>query len=283
MNLFVRLFIILLVILPTACNKKQELVDPIKDTSLNLQMIEAYNKGLEELEKGQSLIAAKKFNEAEILFPQSQWAPRSALMSAYSYFDFGYYGESIDEVNRFLKTYPNNDRKNYAHYLKAMSYYNQIVDEKKDLGPIIEAKESFQLIILQYPNSEYAMDAEFKLELIEEILAAKEMHIGRFYLKKEKWIPAINRFKKIVEDYETTIFAEEALHRLVEVYYKIGLVEESKKYAITLGYNYQSGEWYKNSYQVFNKNYKKIRKKKQDKNSKSLIKRIRSIIVNDNE
>jgi len=284
MNLFIRLFIILLVILPTACNKKkQELVDPIKDTSLDLQMIEAYKKGLEELEKGQALIAAKKFNEAEMLFPQSQWAPRSALMSAYSYFDFGYYGESIDEVNRFLKTYPNSDRKNYAYYLKAMSYYNQIVDEKKDLGPIIEAKESFQLIILQYPNSEYAMDAEFKLELIEEILAAKEMYIGRFYLKKEKWIPAINRFKKVVEDFETTIFAEEALHRLVEVYYKIGLVEESKKYAITLGYNYQSGEWYKNSYQVFNKNYKKIRKKKQDKNSKSLIKRIRSIIVNDNE
>ena len=283
MNLFVRLFIILLVILPTACNKKQELVDPIKDTSLDLQMIEAYKKGLEELEKGQALIAAKKFNEAEILFPQSQWAPRSALMSAYSYFDFGYYGESIDEVNRFLKTYPTSDRKNYAYYLKAMSYYNQIVDEKKDLGPIIEAKESFQLIILQYPNSEYAMDAEFKLDLIEEILAAKEMHIGRFYLKKEKWIPAINRFKKVVEDYETTIFAEEALHRLVEVYYKIGLVEESKKYAITLGYNYQSGEWYENSYQVFNKNYKKIRNKKQDKKSKSLIKRIRSIIVNDNE
>ena len=283
MNLFVRLFIILLVILPTACNKKQELVDPIKDTSLDLQMIEAYKKGLEELEKGQALIAAKKFNEAEILFPQSQWAPRSALMSAYSYFDFGYYGESIDEVNRFLKTYPNSDRKNYAYYLKAMSYYNQIVDEKKDLGPIIEAKESFQLIILQYPNSEYAMDAEFKLELIEEILAAKEMYIGRFYLKKEKWIPAINRFKKVVEDYETTIFAEEALHRLVEVYYKIGLVEESKKYAITLGYNYQSGEWYENSYQVFNKNYKKIIKKRQNKKSKSLIKRIRSIIVNDNE
>ena len=283
MNLFVRLFIIILVILPTACNKKQELVDPIKDTSLDLQMIEAYKIGMEELEKGQALIAAKKFNEAEILFPQSQWAPRSALMSAYSYFDFGYYGESIDEVNRFLKTYPNSNRKNYAYYLKAMSYYNQIVDEKKDLGPIIEAKESFQFIISQYPNSEYAMDAEFKLELIEEILAAKEMHIGRFYLKKEKWIPAINRFKKVVEDYETTIFAEEALHRLVEVYYKIGLVEESKKYAITLGYNYQSGEWYENSYQVFNTNYKKIRKKKQDKKSKSLIKRIKSIIVNDNE
>ena len=283
MNLFVRLFIIILVILPTACNKKQELVDPIKDTSLDLQMIEAYKIGMEELEKGQALIAAKKFNEAEILFPQSQWAPRSALMSAYSYFDFGYYGESIDEVNRFLKTYPNSDRKNYAYYLKAMSYYNQIVDEKKDLGPIIEAKESFQIIISQYPNTEYAMDAEFKLELIEEILAAKEMHIGRFYLKKEKWIPAINRFKKVIEDYETTIFAEEALHRLVEVYYKIGLVEESKKYAITLGYNYQSGEWYENSYQVFNTNYKKIRKKKQDKKSKSLIKRIKSIIVNDNE
>ena len=229
-------------------------------------MIEAYKKGMEELEKGQALIAAKKFNEAEILFPQSQWAPRSALMSAYSYFDFGYYRESIDEVNRFLKNYPNSDRKNYAYYLKAMSYYNQIVDEKKDLGPIIEAKESFQLIILQYPNSEYAMDAEFKLELIEEILAAKEMHIGRFYLKKEKWIPAINRFKIVVKNYDKTVYIEEALHRLVEIHYTIGLIDEAKKYAILLGYNYQSSQWYKNTYKVFNKSYKfeKIKKKKKE-------------------
>jgi len=265
MNLFLRLFIIIIVLSLSGCNKDKDLVDPIKDTSLDLQMIEAYELGMEELKKGQALIAARKFNEAEILFPQSKWAPRAALMSAYSYYDFTFYNEAIDEINRFLKTYPKSKRTDYAHYLKAMSYYNQIVDERKDLGPILEAKEGFQFIILNYPNSEYALDAEFKLELIEEILAAKEMYIGRFYLKKQKWIPAINRFKNVIDNYDTTIFAEEALHRLVEVYYKIGLEDESKKYAVTLGYNYKSGEWYENSYRVFNKDYKKIRKKKRIK------------------
>ena len=282
MSLFLRLIIISLLIVPIGC-KKKELVEEIKETSLELQMIDAYNQGMKQLESGQSLMAAKKFNEAELLFPQSKWAPRSALMSAYSYYDFTYYSEAIDEVDRFLKTYPNSKRKSYAHYIKAMSYYNQIVDEKKDLGPILEAKKIFQFIVNEYPNTDYAMDANFKLELIEEILAGKEMYIGRFYIKKEKWIPAINRFKKVIEDYERTIYAEEALHRLVEIYYRIGFVEESKKYAVMLGYNYQSGEWYENSYRVFNKNYKKIRKKKKNKKNKSLIKRIKSLIVNNNE
>ena len=282
MSLFLRLIIISLLIVPIGC-KKKELVEEIKETSLELQMIDAYNQGMKQLESGQSLMAAKKFNEAELLFPQSKWAPRSALMSAYSYYDFTYYSEAIDEVDRFLKTYPNSKRKSYAHYIKAMSYYNQIVDEKKDLGPIIEAKKSFQFIVNEYPNTDYAMDANFKLELIEEILAGKEMYIGRFYIKKEKWIPAINRFKKVIEDYERTIYAEEALHRLVEIYYRIGFIEESKKYAVMLGYNYQSSEWYQNSYRVFNKNYKKIRKKKKNKKNKSLIKRIKSLIVNNNE
>ena len=265
-----------------SCSKKIE-VEQIKEVSVDLQMIEAYEEGMKQLNLGQSLIAVKKFNEAELLFPQSKWAPRSALMSAYAYYDYSFYNDAIDEVNRFLKTYPNSKRKDYAHYLKAMSFYNQIVDEKKDLGPILEAKQSFQFIITEYPESEYAMDASFKLELIEEILAAKEMHIGRFYLKKEKWIPAINRFKKVIEDYDRSIYAEEALHRLVEVHYRIGLLEESKKYAILLGYNYQSGEWYQNSYRVFNKNYEKISDKKKKKNNKSILKRISSILAKDNE
>ena len=265
-----------------SCSKKIE-VEQIKEVSVDLQMIEAYEEGMKQLNLGQSLIAVKKFNEAELLFPQSKWAPRSALMSAYAYYDYSFYSDAIDEVNRFLKTYPNSKRKDYAHYLKAMSFYNQIVDEKKDLGPILEAKQSFQFIITEYPESEYAMDASFKLELIEEILAAKEMHIGRFYLKKEKWIPAINRFKKVIEDYDRSIYAEEALHRLVEVHYRIGLLEESKKYAILLGYNYQSGEWYQNSYRVFNKNYEKISDKKKKKNNKSILKRISSILAKDNE
>tara|TARA_B100000214_G_scaffold77199_1_gene52031 strand:+ start:514 stop:1362 length:849 start_codon:yes stop_codon:yes gene_type:complete len=282
MNFILKLSIILLFLALVSCSKKIE-VEQIKEVSVDLQMIEAYEEGMKQLNLGQSLIAVKKFNEAELLFPQSKWAPRSALMSAYAYYDFSFYNDAIDEVNRFLKTYPNSKRKDYAHYLKAMSFYNQIVDEKKDLGPILEAKQSFQFIITEYPESEYAMDASFKLELIEEILAAKEMHIGRFYLKKEKWIPAINRFKKVIKDYDRSIYAEEALHRLVEVHYRIGLLEESKKYAILLGYNYQSGEWYQNSYRVFNKNYEKISDKKKKNNNKSILKRISSILAKDNE
>jgi len=282
MNFILKLSIILLFLALVSCSKKIE-VEQIKEVSVDLQMIEAYEEGMKQLNLGQSLIAVKKFNEAELLFPQSKWAPRSALMSAYAYYDYSFYNDAIDEVNRFLKTYPNSKRKDYAHYLKAMSFYNQIVDEKKDLGPILEAKQSFQFIITEYPESEYAMDASFKLELIEEILAAKEMHIGRFYLKKEKWIPAINRFKKVIKDYDRSIYAEEALHRLVEVHYRIGLLEESKKYAILLGYNYQSGEWYQNSYRVFNKNYEKISDKKKKKNNKSILKRISSILAKDNE
>ena len=282
MNLILKLSIILLFLTLVSCSKKIE-VEQIKEVSVDLQMIEAYEEGMKQLNEGQSLIAVKKFNEAELLFPQSKWAPRSALMSAYAYYDYSFYSDAIDEVNRFLKTYPNSKRKDYAHYLKAMSFYNQIVDEKKDLGPILDAKQNFQFIITEYPESEYAMDASFKLELIEEILAAKEMHIGRFYLKKEKWIPAINRFKKVIEDYDRSIYAEEALHRLVEVHYRIGLLEESKKYAILLGYNYQSGEWYQNSYRVFNKNYEKISDKKKKNNNKSILKRISSILAKDNE
>jgi outer membrane protein assembly factor BamD len=282
MNLIVKLSIVLLLIAPLSCSKKIA-IEEIKEVSVDLQMIEAYEEGMRQLNEGQSLIAVKKFNEAELLFPQSKWAPRSALMSAYAYYNFSFYSDAISEVDRFLKTYPNSKRKDYAHYLKAMSFYNQIVDEKKDLGPIIEAKQNFQFIISTYPDSEYAMDASFKLELIEEILAAKEMHIGRFYLKKEKWIPAINRFKKVVKDYDRTIYAEEALHRLVEVHYRIGLIEESKKYAILLGYNYQSGEWYENSYRVFNKNYEKLTKKKKENNNKSILKRFTSILTKDNE
>ena len=282
MNLFLKLITILLFITILSCSKKIE-VEKIKEVSIDLQMIEAYEEGMRQLNEGQSLIAVKKFNEAELLFPQSKWAPRSALMSAYSYYDFSFYNDAISEVDRFLKTYPNSKRKDYAYYLKAMSYYNQIVDEKKDLGPIIQAKQNFEFIILEYPDTEYAMDASFKIELIEEISAAKEMHIGRFYLKKEKWIPAINRFKKVIKDYDRTIYAEEALHRLVELHYRIGLLDESKKYAILLGYNYQSGEWYENSYRVFNKNYEKLTEKKNKKKNKSIIKRITSILAKDNE
>jgi len=246
---------------------------------MEMQMSNAYKEGYLELERGDVLLAVKKFNEAEQLFPQSPWAAKSVIMAAYAYYTQAYYGDSIFELKRYLKIYPKHKDKLYAHYLLGMSFYEQIVDEKKDLQSILESKKQFELIIKDYPSTEFAMDAKFKIDLINEILAAKEMYLARYYLNKTKWIPALNRFKTIITEYNTTIYTEEALHRLVEINYRLGLIEESKKYANTLGYNYQSSEWYKNTYKVFNKNYRDgVKELQKDKKKKTgLIKRFKGL------
>ena len=245
----------LLFLLLAACAKKQEEISVIKESSQDLEMISVYSEAYDALNSGDAYYAAEKFLEAELLFPQSEWAPRAALMASFSFYLQNYYTKALSNLDRFLLTYPNSKNLVYAHYLIAMCYYETIEDEKKDTGPIFKAKEKFNFVLKNYPNTDFALDANFKLNLIEDILAAKEMYVGRHYLKKEKWIAAINRFKNILENYEKTIFVEEAIHRLVEINYKIGLVEESQKYAKLLGYNYQSSQWYKKSYKVFNKDY----------------------------
>ncbi len=271
---FVNIFLIL--ILFVSCSKKElNKKITIKEKSLDLQVLEAYEEGKESLEGGDVLFAAKKFNEAEILFPQSDWAPRSALMAAYSYYTQDYYGDAIAELLRFKRVYPKDKNLDYANYLLAVCYYEQIVDEKKDLQSISLAKKNFIYVVNTYPNTEYALDAEFKINLINDVLASKEMYVGRYYFKKKKWIPSINRFRTVVDQYETTIYVEEALHRLVEIYYKIGLTEEAKKYANLLGYNYKSSKWYEKSYVVFNKSYK-IKKINNKKDSK-LLDKIKSL------
>jgi outer membrane protein assembly factor BamD len=237
--------------------------------------LEAYTEGKNFLEGGDALYAAKKFNEAEMLYPQSKWAPKSALMAAYAYYSEDYLPDAIAELERFLKVYPKDLNLDYTYYLLGVSYYEQIVDEKKDLDSIIKAKQYFEIVIRDYENTSYALDSKFKLDLINDTLAAKEMYIGRYYFDKKKWIPAINRFKTVVDIYETTIYAEEALHRLVEVHYIIGLQDEAKKYAKLLGYNYQSSKWYEQSYSLFNKKYE-ISKKNKNKKSKTL-KKIKSL------
>ena len=277
MSLILKLLLATSIFLLTSCSNKETKTLQIKEVGLDQQMIEAYKEGLELLDDGHGLMAAKKFNEAEILYPQSIWAPRSSLMSAYSYYYFDSYGDAIQEIDRYLKKYPNHQNKDYAFYLKSISYYNQIADEKKDLGPIIEAKKNFIYVINNYPESEFAADAEYKLELIDEILASKEMYIARFYMEKEKWIPSINRFKKVVRDYGKSIYVEEALFRLVEIHYRIGLEDEAKKYAHLLGYNYQSSQWYENSYRIFNQKFKKKRIIKKNK-SKSILEKIKSLL-----
>ena len=265
------------ILLFISCSKENIKKSSINQKSLDLQVTEAYEEGMKSLKEGDVLFAAKKFNEAEILFPQSVWAPKAALMAAYSYYSQDYYLDGIQELKRFVKVYPKHKNIDYAYYLLGVSYYEQIVDEKKDLESIINAKKTFNLLINNYPNNEYSLDAEFKLDLINDILASKEMYIGRYYFQRKKWIPAINRFKTVIDEYERTIYVEEALHRLVEVYYTIGLVEEAKKYAKLLGYNYQSSEWYEKTYIVFDKMYEKKKKKKM-KEKRSLVKKIKSLV-----
>ena len=273
------LFTILLIV-TVSCAKKEEINKSfIKEKSLDLQVLEAYQEGMENLNSGDVIYAAKKFNEAEILFPQSEWAPKSALMAAYSYYTQDYYTDTIAELERFLKVYPLSKNLDYVYYLLGISYYEQIVDEKKDLQSIIQAKKYFEIVIQNYPDTNYSLDAEYKIEIVNDTLAAKEMYIGRYYFNKKKWIPAINRFKTVIDNYDTTIYAEEALHRLVEVHYILGLKDEAEKYANLLGYNYQSSIWYEKTYSIFNKKYEaNIKKRKKEKTKrKKTFKKIKSL------
>ena len=269
MSLKFKYVFLLIFILIFSCSKKEKDVSILKEKNLETQMIEIYNEAMEEFEKGDVIFAGKKFNEAELLYPQSIWAPRAVLMSAYGHFSQGYYNYAVNDLERFLVKYKNHPQSDYAYYLLALCHYDQIVDEKKDLNEIVKAKKYFQLILDNYPNTDYAQDAKFKLDYIVEIMASKEMYIARYYVQREKWIPAIKRFKKVVNEYDTTIFVEEALHRLVELHYKIGLISEAEKYALLLGYNYRSSVWYEESYKILNANYK--RKKIDTKKEKETI------------
>ena len=247
-----------------SCSQKEEQISVLKQNNLELQMIETYKDAYKEFERGDVIYAGKKFAEAELLYPQSIWAPRAVLMSAYGYFSQGYYSDAINDLERFLKKYKNHPHTSYAYYLLALCHYDQIIDEKKDFNEIIKSKKYFQYIIKNYPKTEYALDSSYKLEYITEITASKEMYLARYYVQREKWIPAINRFKIVVNNYGTTIYVEEALHRLVELHYKLGLIDEAKKYASLLGYNYQSSKWYEASYRIVNKDYSKNKVKKKD-------------------
>jgi outer membrane protein assembly factor BamD len=261
------IFLFIYIIFIVSCSKDKSKVEQVLlEQDVEAEMIIAYKEGMKELEKGDALYASKKFDEAEILFPQSIWAAKASLMSAYALYSQNYYDDAIFNLERHIRNYPKDKDLVYAHYLIAICYFEQLYDETKDLKPLVKAREKFEYILKKYPNTDYAIDAKWKMGLIVDQMAAKEMYIGRYYMKMEKWIAAINRFKFVVKYYDTTIYIEEALHRLVEIYYKIGLIEDAQKVAATLGYNYGSGEWYKNSYRIFNKSYKTaiITKKKKD-------------------
>ena len=255
--LFISIFLLF------SCSKKNN--EKIAELAGEELAVNNYTEGLEALKKGDAFFASKKFKEAENLFSQYDWASKASLMAAYSEYSRSAYSNAVFELERHINNYPASKSISYAHYLIAMCYYEQILDEKKDLGPLLNAKKKFDYIIENYQDTDYAIDAKFKNNLIIDQLAAKEMSIVRFYMKTEKWIPALNRLKMVVNKYERTVFIEEALHRMVEVYYRLGLESEAKHAASILGYNYQSSEWYERSYKVFNKKYKlkKVKKKKE--------------------
>ena len=260
-----------------SCSKETKETLNIKKTSQDLEIITVYNDAFENLENNDPYTASRKFLEAELLYPQSVWAPRSALMASYAFYIQNYYSEAISNLNRYLKTYPSDKNLPYAYYLIAMCNYEMIEDEKRDIGPLIEAKKNFNIVVERYPNTDFALDAEFKLEYIEVMLASKEMYLGRHYQNRNKWIAAINRFQNVTKNYSQTIFIEEALHRLVEINYKLGLKDVSQKYANILGYNYLSSQWYEKSYKIFNKEYKKKLPTNQNDNKKGVIEKFKKL------
>ena len=277
MKFILLLFISFSLFFLTACKNKKEAEIVLDSKDLDSQMIEAYNEGLKALEEGDVLFAAKNFNVVENIYPQSIWAPRSILMAAYAYYTQDYYGDAISELNRFIKNYPENENTSYAYFLLATCYYELIVDEKKDLSSIVKSKKYYRYLIDNYPNTDFSLDAEFKLLLINNILASKEIYLGKYYLDKKKWIPAMNRFKNVVNNFSETDYVEEAIHRLVEINYILGLESEAKKYAVLLGYNYQSSKWYKESYRVFNKQYENPKDRIKKEEGSLIIKKFKDL------
>jgi len=274
MKFLSKLIILLSIFILNGCSKNDKEISLIKEINQEDEMIQAYKEGVKALDENDTFFAAKKFLEAELLYPQSEWASKSSLMASYAYYIEGNYSEALYNLERFLKTYPKDPRMDYVYYLIGLSYYENIEGEKKDIKPLIEAKNKFKFVIQNYPNTDFALDSKFKIDLINDVLASKEMYLGRHYIKKEKWVAAINRFKIVLNDYDTTIYTEEAIHRLVEIHYKIGLEGEAKKYASLLGYNYLSSEWYKKTYSILNKEYKILKVENEKKSLKEKFKKL---------
>jgi outer membrane protein assembly factor BamD len=263
------IYLILIFTLSVSCGKEEPSINIPASADKSFTI---YKEAVRAMSAGDILYASKKFSEAEAILPQIEYSAKAALMSSYCFYLINFYPEATASLERFITNYPADKNIAYAHYLIAIVLYEQILDEKKDIRPLLESKFKIEFFLEKYPDTEYAIDLKFKIDLINNQLAAKEMYVAKYYINTKKWIPAINRLKTIVNDFSDTIFIEEALHRLVEVYYKVGLEEEAKSAAIILGYNYNSSEWYKQSYKVLNKNYK-LKKISKTKINDGLIKR----------
>ena len=266
------IIILILIFINLSCAKKKD------EVQIQLQKkvdpYQVYSEGFEAFSKGDYFYANKKFSEAELNFEAVEYAAKSAIMSSYALYGINFYDEALENLERYLRKYPADKNVMYAHYLSALVYYEQISDEKKDLEPLLKATKKINFFLNKYPNSEYAIDLKFKMDLIQNQLAAKELYVAKYYISTQKWVPAINRLKVIVYDYQETVFIEEALHRLVEIHYYLGLENEAQNYARVLGYNYNSSEWFEQSYKLLNKDYKIVKKEKAKQKDQTFFKKI---------
>tara|TARA_Y100000591_G_scaffold331803_1_gene366874 strand:- start:661 stop:1494 length:834 start_codon:yes stop_codon:yes gene_type:complete len=276
--MFVRILLIFyLAISLYSCSNDKDIYKP----SEVINPFNSYKEGLEAFENNDFFFANQKFSEAELNFEKVELAAKSAIMSIFSLYGINFYDEAEENIQRYLKTYPSDKNVIYAYYLRAIISFEQISDEKKDLKPLLDADKKIDFFLKKYPDSDYAIDLKFKKDLILNQLAAKELFVAKYYISTQKWVPAIKRLKVITEKYDETIFVEEALHRLVEVHYHLGLENEAKSYAKILGYNYNSSEWFKQSYKVLNKDYdlkNALKKKEMKKSDENFLKKIIKMI-----
>jgi len=257
-----KVFCILLIffsVISCSSSEDKKLTDLSKKNKIELPAlwkfaIDDFNNSLPEE-------AIEKFKLVEKDYSYTEWAPRSLLMIAYVYYEANRCADAISAVERYIKFYPNNIERIYAEYLKGVCYFEEVSEFSKDQDNTFKAINQFKLLISSYPNTEYANDAKYKLDLLNDLLAGKEMYVARYYMNIQKWGGAINRLQTIIEKYQNTIYIEEALYRLVEIYHKLGLVEDASKAAAILGYNYNSSEWYKKSYLLVSANQTTLPKK----------------------
>jgi len=268
--------VIILALSLFSCSKNEPIYQPTEKTN----PYTLYQEGYVAFEKNDFFFANKKFLEAEANFENLDQAAKAAIMSCFSLYGINFYDEALNNLDRFLKTYRANENVIYAEYLKAIIYFEQMSDEKKDIKPLLDAKKQINFFINKYPDTDYSIDLKFKKDLVENQLAAKELFVAKYYISVQKWIPAINRLKIILKQYDKTVFIEEALHRLVEINFHIGLENEAKKYANILGYNYNSSEWFKQSYKILNKDYVITKRPNQESTNEkdSIIKKIIKMI-----
>jgi outer membrane protein assembly factor BamD len=209
-----------------------------------------YNSALDTLEAGEPRTAARLFDEVERQHPYSQWATQAQIMSAYSHYIVDEYDDALPILESFIELHPGNRSAAYAYYLRSLCYYEQIADVTRDQGNTEQALRALSDVVARFPNTDYARDAALKLDLVRDHLAGKEMEIGRYYLTRDQFLAAINRFRVVVEKYQTTTHVPEALERLVEAYLSLGVTDEAQAAGAVLGYNYPGSDWYQDAYKL---------------------------------